>query len=251
VGLGLGVVATVACATGARQPVSLTGITFAALPGAMFIPARALGEELGKPVTYDPDAHAVTIGSQQLPAAKVLLNGVSLVRLTDAQKLGATVAWDPQSDTATIDLKDAQIAVKPGDKRVVVDQSNQTMTAYQGDTVVLETHVSTGRPGHRTPVGHFLLGPDKEVMHYSHLYENAPMPFSVQVDGNVFIHGFDSVPSYPASHGCIRVPLTHGNPARWFFNWVDVGTPLTIEGAWTEAYRSHLHRHRHRRRHLV
>ena len=37
-----------------------------------------------------------------------------------------------------------------------------------------------------------------------------------------------SVPKYPASHGCIRVPLTEGNPAKLFYEWVSKGTPIEI-----------------------
>jgi lipoprotein-anchoring transpeptidase ErfK/SrfK len=66
-------------------------------------------------------------------------------------------------------------------------------------------------------------------MHRSSLYDDAPMPWSVQVDGNVFIHGFTSVPRRPASHGCIRMPMTGGNPARWFYQWIDRGVPIVIE----------------------
>ncbi|NNM30037.1 MAG: L,D-transpeptidase, partial [Akkermansiaceae bacterium] len=80
----------------------------------------------------------------------------------------------------------------------------------------------------RTPSGNFRAGPYKARRHFSSLYENAPMPWSVQVTGHVFIHGFTSVPKYPASHGCIRVPLTNGNPARFFYEWVDKGTPIRI-----------------------
>jgi lipoprotein-anchoring transpeptidase ErfK/SrfK len=37
------------------------------------------------------------------------------------------------------------------------------------------------------------------------------------------------VPKYPASHGCIRLPyLTDENPARFFYEWIDKGTPITI-----------------------
>jgi lipoprotein-anchoring transpeptidase ErfK/SrfK len=54
------------------------------------------------------------------------------------------------------------------------------------------------------------------------------MPWSVQVRGNIFIHGFTVVPDYPASHGCIRMPLTGSNPAKKFFHWVEPGTPIKI-----------------------
>jgi lipoprotein-anchoring transpeptidase ErfK/SrfK len=54
------------------------------------------------------------------------------------------------------------------------------------------------------------------------------MPWSVQINGHIFIHGFSSVPAYPASHGCIRVPLTGPNPARCFYEWIHRGTPVAV-----------------------
>jgi lipoprotein-anchoring transpeptidase ErfK/SrfK len=116
-------------------------------------------------------------------------------------------------------------------KRVVVDKTTQTLVAYEGDKVVIQSRVSTGRAGRRTPSGNFTAG-EKHRMHYSRLYDNAPMPWSVQVNGNYFIHGFSSVPDRPASHGCIRMPLTGDNPAKRFFDWVEPGTPIVITGEW-------------------
>jgi lipoprotein-anchoring transpeptidase ErfK/SrfK len=117
------------------------------------------------------------------------------------------------------------------EKRVEIDKSTQTLRAYEGDRLVLESPVSTGKEGKNTPNGHFTAGV-KQRMHHSRLYHNAPMPFSVQLAGNYFIHGFSSVPHHPASHGCIRLPLNDGNPAKKFFDWVDPGTPIDITGKW-------------------
>jgi lipoprotein-anchoring transpeptidase ErfK/SrfK len=36
------------------------------------------------------------------------------------------------------------------------------------------------------------------------------------------------VPRYPASHGCIRVPLNEGNPAKFFFEWANLGIPVEV-----------------------
>ena len=116
-----------------------------------------------------------------------------------------------------------------GPKRVVIDKSQQVLRAYEGNRLVLETHISSGRRGRETPNGHF-HAQAKDLMHYSRLYGNAPMPYSVHLAGNYFIHGFSSVPDRPASHGCIRVPLTGGNPARQFYDWVHPGTPVDIVG---------------------
>nr|MBA3748869.1 L,D-transpeptidase [Solirubrobacterales bacterium] len=50
------------------------------------------------------------------------------------------------------------------------------------------------------------------------------------VDSAYFIrgyatHGFASVPIYPASHGCLRLPIPD---ARSVFNWIDIGTPVDV-----------------------
>ncbi|MDR3401106.1 MAG: L,D-transpeptidase [Chthoniobacter sp.] len=112
-----------------------------------------------------------------------------------------------------------------------IDKTHQTLSAYEGDKLVLQTHVSTGKWDKSTPNGHFQAG-DKFLMHYSKLFNNAPMPYSVEVNGNVFIHGFTSVPRQPASHGCIRLPLDGDNPAKRFYEWVERGTPIDISGQW-------------------
>jgi lipoprotein-anchoring transpeptidase ErfK/SrfK len=116
-------------------------------------------------------------------------------------------------------------------KRVVIDKTEQVLRAYEWDRLVIESRVSTGKQGKRTPNGIFHAG-EKLRMHRSRLYHNAPMPFSVQISGNYFIHGFSSVPRRPASHGCIRLPLENGNPAKQFFDWVEPGTPIEITGEW-------------------
>ena len=134
-----------------------------------------------------------------------------------AQSLRGTEPAPPESPT-------------PPAKRVEVDKTQQIMRAYEGDRVILETHVSTGREG-APPRGRYYAG-EKSLMHRSRLFHNAPMPFSVQLSGNFFIHGFTSVPDYPASHGCVRVPLDHGNPAKQFYEWVEPGTPIDVVGQW-------------------
>jgi lipoprotein-anchoring transpeptidase ErfK/SrfK len=41
--------------------------------------------------------------------------------------------------------------------------------------------------------------------------------------GGYAIHGYPSVPYYPASHGCLRVPI----PSAWsIFSWIDIGDPI-------------------------
>ncbi|MDF1824777.1 MAG: L,D-transpeptidase family protein [Verrucomicrobiales bacterium] len=112
-------------------------------------------------------------------------------------------------------------------KRVEIDLTKQQLKAYQGNRVVLRTRISSGKTGN-TPTGNFKAGPYKSATHFSSLYHNAPMPWSVQITGNIFIHGFSVVPNYPASKGCVRVPIDGRNPAKRLFNWIDIGTPVRV-----------------------
>ena len=41
------------------------------------------------------------------------------------------------------------------------------------------------------------------------------------------VHGSDSVPAYPASHGCVRVPRPD---ATWLLDQIDVGTEVSLYG---------------------
>lgn len=120
-----------------------------------------------------------------------------------------------------------------GAKRVVISKTDQILRAYDGDKLVFESRVSTGEGRKRTPSGRFRVQ-SKSRMHYSSLYENAPMPYSVQFSGNYFIHGYTYVPPFPASHGCIRLPLRgeEGNPAARFYEWIRIGTPVRVTGDW-------------------
>jgi hypothetical protein len=80
-----------------------------------------------------------------------------------------------------------------------VNKSKQVLFEVDNGRVVRVVHVSTGATGN-TPVGLW------------HIYSKVPgtLP-SGMFDSNFFlrgfaIHGYPSVPSYPASHGCVRVP---------------------------------------------
>jgi hypothetical protein len=120
---------------------------------------------------------------------------------------------------------------EPREKHVEIDKTEQVLRAYEDGELVFETRVSTGKPSSETPSGQFRAGV-KYRMHYSSRYNHAPMPYSVQVAGHYFIHGYKDVPPWPASHGCIRVPLVGSNPAAWFYSWVETGTPIVITGRW-------------------
>ncbi len=43
--------------------------------------------------------------------------------------------------------------------------------------------------------------------------------------GGIAIHGYPSVPTRPASHGCVRIPMS---ASHWFPQMVPDGTPVHV-----------------------
>lgn len=94
----------------------------------------------------------------------------------------------------------------PETLRVVVDISDQRMVVLWDHHPIHDWPVSTARAGKWTPRGTFT--PQVLVrMHYSTIYDNAPMPWSIFFRGNYAIHGTEQVSRLgtPASAGCIRL----------------------------------------------
>lgn len=211
----------------AAEEAVVDGITFAKSDG-LFAPVRELASAMDWVVEYEPETKEVRLQGVPLDDqhTRRLLSGETLVRVEEVNVPGARVT--PLEEGARVEWGALRAVVKPGEKRVEINLTTQSLTAYQGERVLLETPISSGRRGYSTPTGSFTAGPAKYRMHYSTLYDNSPMPWSIQVTGHIFIHGYHSVPPRPASHGCIRVPLKDGNPAKWLFEWIEIGTPIRI-----------------------
>ena len=216
----------------------IDGISFADDPHTLFVPVEEIALALGWETQLNQESKDIFLNGQALNPTRLrtLINGTSLVPLDELQRAGATTTWGDDGMQALVAsgfFKKA--AIRFAAKHVEVDLGNQRLRAYQGARLVLDSHISSGREGRKTPPGDFKAGPVKSPMHRSRLYHNAPMPWSVQVHENVFIHGFQKVPRHPASHGCIRLPLAGANPAKWFYDWIDIGTPISIRGHWPVA----------------
>jgi hypothetical protein len=210
----------------------LDGISFADDPHTLFVPVEEIALALRWEMQLDQER--ISLNGHMLDPVHLrkLTNGTLLVPLDELQRAGATITWSDDGMHALVASDHTKIAIPFANKRVEVDLSDQRLRAYQGARLLLDSAISTGREGKKTPSGEFKAGPVKSRMHRSRLYHNAPMPWSVQVHENIFIHGFRKVPRRPSSHGCIRLPLTGANPAKWFYNWIDLGTPVSIKGHW-------------------
>ena len=88
--------------------------------------------------------------------------------------------------------------------------------------VVRAVHTSTGSGG-RTPAGSFHVYV-KSLYSWSVPFK-VWMPYAAYFTGGIAMHQSPDVPSYPASHGCVRLP--EGEADR-VYRFVDVGTPVFV-----------------------
>jgi len=156
------------------------------------------------------------------------------------------VAGLPRTGRATLDVL-AALAAPPADPapmladggatRIEVDLKRQVLLYWRDGTLLRILPVSTGTGRHYcedgdcgvavTPGGSFRIerrirGPHKSPLGL--LYD--PLFFV----GGYAIHGSPSVPAYPASHGCIRIPM---HVSGWFYDNVANGTPVYVFGGRT------------------
>jgi lipoprotein-anchoring transpeptidase ErfK/SrfK len=84
-------------------------------------------------------------------------------------------------------------------RHIEVSKRRQYLLVVQGGKTQLVVHVSTGATGN-TPIGHWQVYRKVTGWDWVLWY---PMYFL----RGFAIHGYPSVPAYPASHGCVRVPM--------------------------------------------
>jgi peptidoglycan hydrolase-like protein with peptidoglycan-binding domain len=121
-----------------------------------------------------------------------------------------------------------------GANRVEIDLKRQVLFLYEGNALAKILPVSTGS-GERfcvdgrceraiTPGGSF------RIYRRAKGWETSPLGRlynSQYFNAGIAIHGSPSVPPYPASHGCVRIPMS---AAEWFPDHVFYGTPVYVFG---------------------
>ena len=89
---------------------------------------------------------------------------------------------------------------------IVVSLPTQRAHVYRNGVRIGVSTVSTGTASHPTPTGTFEIL-QKKRMNYSNLYNSAPMPFMQRLTWDGIALHAGKIPGYPASHGCVRLPL--------------------------------------------
>jgi hypothetical protein len=92
--------------------------------------------------------------------------------------------------------------------------ARQVLALINGSQVYALYPISSGKPSTPTILGQF------------HVYSKVPgylpdgMFFSNFFTGGYAIHGYNPAPDYPASHGCMRLPI---QDAISVYNWLQIG----------------------------
>jgi lipoprotein-anchoring transpeptidase ErfK/SrfK len=121
----------------------------------------------------------------------------------------------------------AGIAPAKADVVVNISISRQSMTVTIDGMDRFVWPVSTARRGYVTPTGSYRVQ-SMHKMHYSSLFNDAPMPFTIFFHGHYAIHGTYEVKKLgrPASAGCIRL---HPDNARFLFDLVKERGPTRLQ----------------------
>lgn len=133
-------------------------------------------------------------------------------------------------------------ALAPGEtvvstKRIIVDRGDETLSAYEGDSLFMKTSISAGLALTPTPRGIFTVyrktpsrymqGPLPGISDQYYDLPGVPWNLYFTLQGGV-IHGAYWHDSFgkPWSHGCVNLNLTD---AQKLYRWADVGTSVIVQ----------------------
>jgi L,D-transpeptidase catalytic domain len=169
-------------------------------------------EETSTLLSFAISRRALLVGSIASPLAATFPSALALDHFIDPATLKpGEFSWNPERSP-------------DGPLVVLVSIPKQWVVVYRGGMQIGAATCSTGRPGHRTPAGVFVIL-EKDKTHHSATYDNASMPYMERLTWNgVALHA-GNLPGYPASHGCVRLPLEF---AKLLFTVTTLGTPVII-----------------------
>jgi hypothetical protein len=133
---------------------------------------------------------------------------------------GVSQAADPATISALLDGRGAFQVHDPRDgKHVEGNLGDQLLALIYGSRVYRIYPISSGKPSTPTVLGRFSVyyrvpGYLPDGMYYSDFFY-----------GGYAIHGYDPAPDYPASHGCMRLPISD---AISVYNWLTYGDVVDV-----------------------
>jgi sporulation and spore germination protein/L,D-transpeptidase-like protein/putative peptidoglycan binding protein len=134
------------------------------------------------------------------------------------------------ADAATLaGLKTAQrprpVTRGSAGKRAEVLIDRQVALLILDNKVFRAIAVSTGKPSTPTPPGKYRVY--AKIQRWWSVPFREWLPWAVPFVGGIAFHEFGVVPTYPASHGCVRQPVA---VARMTYDFAEVGMPVQVVG---------------------
>ena len=127
--------------------------------------------------------------------------------------------------TGKTEAAEKETGAKPqGPLIIAISIDQQKVRVYDANGFFAESPVSTGMKGHPTPMGVFSVI-QKHKLHHSNIYSGAPMPYMQRITWSGVAMHAGVLPGYPASHGCIRMPMAF---AVKMWNWTRMGARVII-----------------------
>jgi peptidoglycan hydrolase-like protein with peptidoglycan-binding domain len=108
-------------------------------------------------------------------------------------------------------------------KRAEILLDRQVALLINSNRVVRTIAVSTGKPSTPTPPGGYRVY--AKIQRWWSVPFREWLPWALPFVGGIAFHEFGSVPTFPASHGCVRQSFT---VARWTYDFAFVGMPVKV-----------------------
>lgn len=164
-----------------------------------------------------PTRRAALAGIAGAAAGAMLVKPAFADLVADARKLKpGDFIWQPELQ-------------KRGPVSIIVSIKEQLMHVHRKGRRIGVTTVSTGRKGKETPIGVFTILQKREE-HISSIY-GSEMPFMQRLTWSGIALHAGALPGYPASAGCVRLPLRF---AELLYRVTNLGTPVVIANRFTD-----------------
>ena len=108
-------------------------------------------------------------------------------------------------------------------KRLEVYRDKGVTLLVEGGRTKRAIHVSSGAPGTITPSGRYEVF-RKELQSWSVPFQTW-LPYASYFNNGIAFHEYPDVPTFPASHGCVRVPAPE---ARGLYRFAAIGTVVVV-----------------------
>jgi sporulation and spore germination protein/L,D-transpeptidase-like protein/putative peptidoglycan binding protein len=139
------------------------------------------------------------------------------------ERLGRTGQLNGQTNARLVTAMRPSPRSQGGGKRAEILLDRQVALLISNNRVIRTIAVSSGKPSTPTPPGNYRVY--AKIPRWWSVPFREWLPWALPFVGGIAFHEFLVVPTFPASHGCVRQSTT---VARWTYNFATVGMPVKV-----------------------